>query len=260
MPAPDAIFAHLPGFALVLSRLSGLFIFAPLLSGQIVPRRFKAMIALAFALAVYPTIEHARTIPARIDLFDLGALMAGELLIGLSIGVLASIPLVAAQIAGVTMGQQMGLGLAQVYNPAADFEGEVLSQVLFFVALALYLLAGGLEALFGTLVSTFHRVPIGGIGLADAPLDLLTGMVASGFAVALRLSMPVLAILMLESLALGFIMKTVPSMNIMTVGFPVRIMLGMLMVLSSIVITLEVLMGEAGAGLDALKEWALSLG
>jgi flagellar biosynthetic protein FliR len=254
-----SIIEHLPGFVLVLSRLTGVFIFAPLLSSPTLPRQVRALMAVGFAAAVYPSIAAfpgAGKVPTSLGLFDLVPLMASELLIGLSIGVLASIPLFTAQLSGVIMGQQMGLGLASVYNPAVDFEGDTLGQVLFFVALASYLVGGGLEAVFGALLSTFESIPFGGLGAGDTPLELLIGITSSGFALALRLALPVLLILMLESVAVGFIMKTVPSLNIMNIGFPIRILLGLFMVVSSMVITLEVLMSEIGADLALVREWA----
>lgn len=260
MPPIDALISHLPGFVLVLTRLTGLFIFAPLLSSPTIPRQVRVLLAASFAVAVYPAVAGGMGLPARLDLYDLVPLMAGELLIGLSIGVLASIPLFTAQLAGVVMGQQMGLGLASVYNPAVDFEGDTLGQVLFFVALASYLIAGGLEIVFGTLIATFGSVPIGGFTAGQAPLDVLLGITTSGFALALRVAMPVMVILLLESVALGFIMKTVPSINIMNVGFPIRILLGLFMVVSALVVTLEVLMAEIGADLEHLRQWAASLG
>lgn len=251
-----SIIEHLPGFVLVLSRLTGVFIFAPLLSSPTLPRQVRALMAVGFAAAVYPSIAAGGKVPTSLGLFDLVPLMASELLIGLSIGVLASIPLFTAQLSGVIMGQQMGLGLASVYNPAVDFEGDTLGQVLFFVALASYLVGGGLEAVFGALLSTFESIPFGGLGAGDTPLELLIGITSSGFALALRLALPVLLILMLESVAVGFIMKTVPSLNIMNIGFPIRILLGLFMVVSSMVITLEVLMSEIGADLALVREWA----
>ncbi len=250
------ILEHFPGFALVLSRLTGLFIFAPLLSSPALPRKVRALLAIGFAAAVYPSVAAVGSIPARLDLFDLAPMMASELLIGLSIGVLASIPLFTAQLSGVIMGQQMGLGLASVYNPAADFEGDSLGQILFFAAFASYLAAGGLDAVFGALITTFRTIPFGGLSANDTPLDLLVSITSSGFALALRLALPVLLILLLESVAAGFIMKTVPSLNIMNIGFPVRILLGLFMVVSSIVITLEVLMHDIGRDLEEIKAWA----
>jgi flagellar biosynthetic protein FliR len=260
MPITDALIPHLPAFALILSRLTGLFVFAPLLSSAMVPRQIKVLLAFGLALAVYPVIDHSTTLPPGLDLFGLLPLMAGELAIGLSIGVLAAIPLMTAQLAGLIMGQQMGMGLAAVYNPSIDIEGDIIGQILFFVAMASYLVAGGLELVYGTLLGTFRNVPIGAFALSQTPVDVLVGVVHSGFDAALRIAMPVLLILTLETVAAGLIMKTVPSLNIMNIGFPVRILLGMLMIIASLAFTIEILMGNVDEDLTRIAEWARSLG
>lgn len=258
MPILDAILVHVPAFALVLARLSGLFIFAPLISSVAMQARFKVLLTLALALVIYPTIDHAGA-PARLDFFELGPLMAAELLIGAGIGIVAAVPLMTAQLAGVIMGQQMGLGLASVLNPTVDIEGDSLGQMLFFAALAAFLSCGGMETLFDTLVRTFGRVPLGGFPLAAAPLELLVGVVGSSFEVILRVALPVLAILLLENVAVGFIMKSVPSLNISSFGFPVRILLGLLVVVSGLAVMIDVTLSEMATQLEAVRAWVGSL-
>jgi flagellar biosynthesis protein FliR len=186
-------------------------------------------------------------------------MMATELAIGAVIGIVAAIPLMTAQMAGLVMGQQMGLGLASVFNPSIEIEGDNIGQMLFFVAISGFLMAGGLEVLFGALVSTFARVPLGGFVFTEAPLELLVGVLTSGFEIALRVAMPVLVILFMENLAMGFIMKTVPSLNIMTFGFPIKIIGGLIIVIASLVVMIEVLMSQIVIDLELIQEWAWSL-
>lgn len=260
MPITDAIVHHLPAFALVLARLSGLFLLAPLLSSAVLPVRFKALLAVGLTAAVYPTLDHAAWLPERIDFPALAPMLARELLIGVAIGAIAMVPLATAQLAGLVMGQQMGLGLAQVLNPSVDIEGDNLGQILFFGALGAFLSAGGMEVLFSTLWGTFHRVPPGAIGLDIAPVALLTGVIHSGFEIAMRIAMPVLLILTLESAAVGFIAKSVPALNITAVGFPIRIVLGLLVVACGVHLLMEVLSGAMVDDLVRLERWGEGLG
>lgn len=259
MPSFDAILPHLPGFVLALTRITGLFLFLPMLSGAMVPRKVIALFALALAAVVYPTISHASTVPARMDIFALAPMMVSELAIGAVIGIVAAIPLMTAQMAGLIMGQQMGLGLASVFNPSIEIEGDNIGQMLFYVAISGFLIAGGLEVLFGALISTFARVPLGEFVFTEAPLALMVGVLKSGFEVSLRVAMPVLVILFMENLAMGFIMKTVPSLNIMTFGFPIKIIGGLIIVIASLVVMIEVLMAQLAIDMDLIQEWALSL-
>lgn len=254
----ESILPHLPGFLLVLTRFTGLFLFTPLLSPTLIPRQVLVLFAAAMALAVYPTINHQASLPPRLDLFSLAPMMASEILIGAAIGLLASIPLITAQLAGLIMGQQMGLGLATVFNPAVNIEGDNLGQLLFTIAIAAFLVSGGLESLFSTLVSTFATVPIGGLALAGAPLAMLVDLLSTGFEVALRVSMPILVILFMENIATGFIMKTIPALNIMAFGFPIKILAGLAVIIGALTLMSETLVGAMSLDLESIREWALA--
>ncbi|HBS29555.1 MAG TPA: hypothetical protein DEB06_08925 [Phycisphaerales bacterium] len=254
----EPILAHAPAFILVLTRLSGLLLFIPLLSASMVPTQVKVMLTLALGAAVYPAVGPP-AVPLSADLYDLAPLMGGEILIGASIGILATVPLVTAQLAGLIMGQQMGLGLAQVFNPSVDIEGDNIGQILFFAAMSAFLVAGGLEMLYQSLVHTFSIVPLGAFRARSAPLELLTGLVGAGFSVALRVSMPVLLILALENLATGFISKTVPSLNIMVFGFPVRVLLGLVIVMLGVGAMLGALMSGITEDMARIESWVWSL-
>jgi flagellar biosynthetic protein FliR len=248
--AIESILPHLPAFAVVLSRLSGLFLFSPLLSSPAIPFQIKAVLLLAMTICVYPTVDHSAMLDVPFELKTLAPVMASELLIGAIIGLLAALPLHALQLSGLLVGQQIGLGMAQLMNPAMDIEGDSLGQMLFMLGLALFIGMGGIELLFGGLVHTFAAVPTGGFGIADAPLDTLVAMLGSGFDLALRLAMPVLAIIFVENAVMGFVMKTMPTLNIMSFGFPIRIILGGI----TLILCIGAMSGAAIDDLDATME------
>lgn len=256
------IMDHAPGFVVVVARIAGLMLFAPILSSRSIPRFARVLTALALAAAVYPvvfgTLGTAGWGSRPLDLFALAPMLAGEAMIGASIGLMASMPMMAVQLAGLTMGQQIGLGMAQVVDPTSGIEGNELGQVLFVVALSAYLLLGGVEVVFGSLVHTFHTVPV---ALAEAhrpPVGIIVGMLTSAFDLAARVSMPILAIIFVENIAMGFIMKTIPALNIMSFGFPVRIVLGLGVLIAALPMTSEVMWSGIEAALGEVESWAIT--
>ncbi len=259
MPAYETIMVHLPLFAVVLARLVGLFLFAPVLSSALLPGRYRALLVFMLALGVYPTLNLSPVVALELSLVSLAPILAAEVLIGVVIGIFALMPLVAVQIAGVATGQQMGLGLGQVVNPAADIEADQLGQILFMAALAMFIYLGGLDLMFGTVIETFKHVPPGGWGLDRTPLDLLTGLLSSAFVMAVRIALPVLVMLLLESLSLGFLMKTVPSINIMTVGFPIRLLLGLFVLLASLGFAFQIVEEDLHHSADVITRWTGSI-
>ncbi|MCA9293677.1 MAG: flagellar biosynthetic protein FliR [Phycisphaerales bacterium] len=253
------ILPHVTPFAAILARVAGLFLFTPILSSVLLPIPVRAMVVVMLTAALYPMADVSQLLDARLDVMELAPLMATESLIGLSLGLLASVPLMLVQVAGVVMGQQMGLSLGQAFNPALDIEAENIGQFLFFMGIASFLAMGGLEIVFSALVTTFTLVPAGAFALNEAPLDVLTGLLESGMDLALRVSLPVLAIIFVETVAVGVLMKTVPGLNILSFGFPIRILAGLAAFIAGLTMISVALENEITVALDAMQDWAWSL-
>ena len=251
----DAIMPHVVPWALVLSRLGGLFLLAPMLSSEMIPRQARLFLLLSLTAVVYPLVDVSDHIGASIDLYSLAPMVAGELLIGGALGLFALIPLVSVQLGGLLMGQQMGLGIAQIVNPATNIEGDNVGQILFMMTMAAFILIGGLELLVGGVVHSFQGVPLGGLAADRAPLDLTVGLLGAGFELAVRVAMPVLLIIFLENIAVGFLMKTVPSLNIMNFGFPLRIILGLFVLTASLGFIADTIGQGLGDAVDAMTGW-----
>ena len=247
---------HAAGFAMVLARLSGLFIFGPLLSSVAIPMRIKALFVAAMACAVYPVVSAESFVPPSPDLFSIAGAFVMEVGIGVVIGVLAAVPLLAMEMAGVLIGQQMGLGLARVFNPEVDFDTDLVGQLLFYIAAGAFLAAGGIETMFGSVVETFRLVPPGGFHPSSTPLDLLLGIVAGGYELAWRVAAPVTAMIMLMFISMGVIGKTMPQINIMSVGFTAKVLGGLTVLTASVYAAHGAVLDHVTASLRAVVRWA----
>ncbi|GJM19094.1 MAG: flagellar biosynthetic protein FliR [Phycisphaeraceae bacterium] len=256
----EPVLAHAAPFILVVFRLLGLFVLTPLLSSANVPRMVRVMIALSFAAAVYPTMPPPAGGPMDLDLVELLPLMLTEVMIGSTIGLIASIPLIALQMGGYFMGYQMGLALAQAYNPELDTQSGVLGQLLFYLGMAAFVALGGLDAVFMALLDTFETLPSGVFASDVMPLELLVAILTSSFEFALRIASPVMGVIVMILVALGFMMKTMPQINVMSVGFAAKILAGLLTLSAMIFIIDEVSVDEMRKAIDAILNWAQTLG
>lgn len=251
------ILDHVPPAMLVVFRFTGLTIYGPVFGSPTIPVRVKVMLSVLLGIAVYPLITHVHPAqaPLQLDLWSLGPMVAAELLIGLIIGYVASLPMTAVQTGGLIMGQQMGLGFARFFNPAVDDEADIVGQLLFFMALAGFLMIGGHEAMVLAVMHSFDHVPLGGFAPDISVLDLIAGLLLSAFELALRVAAPLLAIIFLESIAMGFVSKTVPQLNILSLGFPLRILAGFAIVALGLVVIDEVVMEWTDELFRILFDW-----
>ncbi|MBY0308533.1 MAG: flagellar biosynthetic protein FliR, partial [Phycisphaerales bacterium] len=228
------------------------------LTGVAIPARVKVLLCFVMAAALFGLVRP--TIPVSLpgDAFSFAALAVSEVAVGVVIGLLALLPVVAVQLGGVIMGQQMGLSLATVYDPSTENESEVTSELLLQGAMIIFILFGGLETLFLSVARSFAGVPVGGAvwsEQAPAAMRLVAGLLGTGFELALRVSTPVLGIIFVETLATGMVMKTMPQMNIMSIGFGLKVLLG----LGALVLALHAIDDAVGEHLTAaghaLLDW-----
>ncbi len=239
----EPLLPHLPAWALVLFRLTGIFLFAPMLGSRIIPMRLKALLALGLSFCVYPSLLAANSpsaalitplIDSGLSLWTMAGAVAMELAIGLAIGYAASLPMIGMQLGGQVVDQQMGLGLAGVMNPEFGEESGIVSEFYFLLAVHIFVILGGHRVLFDTLVGSFSHIPPGGFRPDSHLVTFLLGLLQVAFELGLRIAAPLLCLIFAETVAMGFIARTVPQMNIMSVGFAVRILMGAFLLMMAI--------------------------
>jgi flagellar biosynthetic protein FliR len=258
------ILEHVPAAMLVIFRIGGLMIFGPLLSSVIIPLRVKLFLSLILGLAVYPTVSAQVPVdlPATLDLWSMGPMVFTEVLIGAAIGFMATLPLVSVQVGGLMMGQQMGLGFATIFNPAAGVDENIIGQTLFLMTMAGFVMIGGLESLVLAVLNSFEHMPPPALGVFSDDLGMLSiivGLLSAAFELALRVAAPLLALIFLQTVAMGFIAKTVPQINILSFGFPIRILAGLGIIVVGLAILDEVVMDLIDDTLALIFDWTGSL-
>ena len=229
---------HVIPWSLVFSRVLGLMLLLPMMSGGSIPVRYRVLMAAMFAVCAYAMPEVRASASIDVGMIELGGLLLREMTIGMGIGAIAGLPFVAIEIAGHIMGYQMGFALAQAFNPELEINLNSIGSMLFLITLTIFAGIGGLDALFVALLETFERVPVGAVDPSQSPAETLINVLTAGTEVALSIAMPVLAVVMLLLISIGFVMKTMPQINIMTVGFSLKIM-GGTMILAVAIFTIE---------------------
>ncbi len=218
----------LPAFALVLARVAGIIFSVPMLASSLIPRNIMALLVAAISLMVFPAV--LPLLPTSLTIGQALAGLVGEFLIGELLGLGAGLIFYAAQVAGQIVSHQAGLSLGQVFNPMFDEETNILDQVWFFSVMALFFALRGHIAVVEVLLASFKSIPpmtmLADPALGDFTVNILTGV----FNIAMRLAGPTVLALLLTSLVLGFLTRTMPQMNILTVGFSLKIGIALLMV------------------------------
>ncbi|MBI3795146.1 MAG: flagellar type III secretion system protein FliR [Nitrospinae bacterium] len=245
---------HLMTFMLVFIRLGGLIFTMPVFGASTIPTQMKVGLAglvafVVFSVAKIPTVDV--TMPMGKYIYLLG----GEVMIGLIIGFASQFLFNAVEFAGDLVGIQIGFGIVNVLDPTTSSQIGITSQFLNTLALLVFLAINGHHWFIMAAVKSFDVLPLMGFAPHAGLTDLFISLTAQVMVLAIKLSAPVVATILLLNIGLGLIARTVPQMNVFIVGFPLQISLGLFILGMSMPTFYEILRHYFGA----FPETALSI-
>lgn len=215
---------------LIFARVGGLFLTGPILSARQIPMPVKGWLAMMMALILL----EGRAIGLPADITTPGLFVAAlvvETMVGYAIGLVANLVFAGVQTAGQLMDMQLGFGIVNVLDPQSGIQLPLLGNFLYIVSLMIYLAINGHHYLISAIYQSYDILPILTIQLNHGFLEFFSHLIAEMFILAIKISAPLVAALFIADVALGFMSRTVPQMNIFVVGLPVKIAGGLVMIL-----------------------------
>jgi flagellar biosynthetic protein FliR len=219
-------------FLLVLARISSALVAMPLFGAKGVPPQAKIGLALLLSLIVLPL--HARPIDGiPTNLLAFASILGSEVLVGLCLGVLTGLIVQGLAMGAAIVGIQMGFGLGELFDPLTGAQTDTMSQFYWMLVTLVFFAVNGHQLVVLGLLRTFEVVPAGSADITLLAGDRFVPFVVALFGFAVRVAMPVMGALLLTDLALGLVARTVPQMNILVEGFPVKAAVGVLVLVAS---------------------------
>ena len=214
-------------FSLVLVRVGSLIGTMPLFGEQLVPMRVKAGLSLVIAILLFPVVSSF--VPPVPDSFlPLFFMMFSEALIGAALGFTARLIFAAAQLAGEVMGMQIGFSVANVIDPVSRAHISLIGQVQYVFAILIFLLTNAHHVFFSAIADSFQIAPSLFFHSSADWLGFFVSLTRNMFILAVKLSIPVIAVVFLSNIGLGIVARTVPQINVFIVGFPLHIAIGLI--------------------------------
>lgn len=213
-------------FLFVLARVGGLVLATPALGARSAPRYARILLAVAIALMVTPVFWETAPPPPQ-HAMQMLVPLGREAVLGLVMGLSLAILIAGIKAAGQVVGQMSGMSLAQVIDPETGAQSAILGQLFSLIATAVFLITGGHRQLIAALLDTFRWMPPGRVGFSTGLVTTLTEVVGHSFLLAIRVAAPVLVALLLSTLVLGLIGRTLPQLNVLAVGLGLNSMIAM---------------------------------
>lgn len=214
-------------FLLVLTRIGGLVLVAPIFGPRTAPMQARAFLVVALAAIVSPLHWESGPDPPG-NLVVLVIMLGREAALGLGLGMAVTIFFTGMQLAGNIMGQMSGMQLADAFDPTYDATVPVFGQLLDIIAVAVFIATSGHRKVIGALLDTFHWRPPGGDDFPTSIVEALVTVATESFLVGIRAAAPVMISLLLAVLILGLISRTLPQLNVFVIGFNINAFVALL--------------------------------
>jgi flagellar biosynthetic protein FliR len=211
-------------FGLVLARTAALIVAAPLLGFGTGFAGYR--LALVFLLSVTLFVAHD-PLPVEVEPIAYAVLLLREVVIGVFLGFLLQLVLLAVRVGGEMVGQEMGFLVARQVDPQGGAPSSIVSnmyEILFLLAL---LAVDGHHWLMRALDDSLTRAPIGELSLGLGFAPALQTMLGEMFAAGVVFAAPVLVILVMTSILIGLLARAVPTLNVLEIGFSLRVVVAL---------------------------------
>ncbi|MFT3931521.1 MAG: flagellar biosynthetic protein FliR [Spongiibacteraceae bacterium] len=235
-----------------LMRISGFCMVAPIFGAAMVPPRVRLLFSLLLTMMIAPSLHNLPT-PDFISPLSV-VLVAQQLLIGIGLAYFLQMLMQAFVAFGQIVAMQMGLGFASMNDPINGVSVTSVSQFYLLMVTLLFLAINGHLVMIDVLIESFRTLPVGA-DIGGARLHTLVGWASWMFSAALLMALPAVTALLIINCALGVITRAAPQLNIFAIGFPLMLVLGMLVLWASMASALPNFERYSREALEAMRLW-----
>ncbi len=217
--------AHLTLFSLILMRMSGFILLNPILGRKNIPMTVKAGLVMALTLCVYSF--SAAEVPAVDNTIVYGVLLLKEFAVGYVVGFVTELFFMVLTFAGFIIDFQMGLSMANVYDPQSNSQIPVTGSIFQAYFMLLFFAVDGHLALMKILLTSAEIIPYGGILVTQNIGMRIVEIFVECMEMSVKFAMPILAAEFLVEMGVGILNKAVPQISIFIINIQLKIIVGL---------------------------------
>lgn len=246
-------------FILIMLRCSGLFILAPIFGHKSVPKPIKVGLLILLSMILSSAVS-LPSVPLATSFIGLAGLAIKELLVGVIIGLMFRLVFIAVMTAGSLAGYQIGMAIVTLYDANVSGQVGIIGRLWYLLAILIFLAIDGHHLILSSFADSYIVIPPGAVALDGSLGLMMIKYTAYVWVLALKIGAPVMITLFLTDLALGTIARTMPTMNVFFVGFPIKIGLGMIVIAMSLPVFSYILERAVGYLNNELRTVFLAMG
>jgi flagellar biosynthetic protein FliR len=212
--------------AVLLVRPGVVVALAPTFGGLYTTSRTKIGLTVLLAIGLLPSVA----VPPAINAAELAGFIAREMAIGLALGLTVRALVGGVEFAGHLSGFQMGLMYAGTIDPSSGAKHTVVTTMFNMLAVLTLFAIDGHHTILRALTNSYAGLPVGDGGVNASLVTSVRDTLALVFVTAVRLAAPMVVVLLIVEIVIGFISRITPALSFMVIGYPIRIVVGLFII------------------------------
>lgn len=237
---------------LITIRMFCFFIVVPVFFPNGTPNTAKVGLTLIMAYILVPGIDYSgiNTINNNMPFF---INCMNEAVAGLTLGFITNLCFMSVRVAGNLMDFQIGFSMMTMFDPNSGSNTTLMERLLYWFSIVVFFIVDGHHMLIKSLMESFSIIKLGTFFLSQDSINLIIRVFIEYFGLALKIAIPIVLIILITDLTLGLIARTVPQLNVMILGLPIKILIGLAAFSFALPIFLKVIENSFYGIPDAIK-------
>jgi type III secretion protein T len=231
---------------IAMARIGGAFAICPALTESMIPGIARRAFVLGVSVLAIPPIM-SQMPPGEPNLFMFALVAAKEAFLGFMIGFFAAIPFWFVENVGNFIDNQRGATMGEVYSPLNGAQVSTFGMFFSQIASTLFFVGGAIFVFIGALYTSYSVWPVFSEGILmakETPLVIL-GSFDDMLRTTVIISAPVIMVMFLATVGLGFVNRTAPQLNVFFLSMPIKSALGIAFLIVYLPFVMDMLMYTA---------------
>lgn len=221
----------------VLFRITSFFLATSIIFPNGTPQLFKICFSLMLSIMISLNIDISIPIENFYDLIKYGSF---ETINGLILGYIVNMCFYSLKMAGKLIDNQLGLSMASTYDPNTKTQATVVENLMYFIGVVAFFSINAHHILISSMQNSFSIIPVG-YSILDYNFSYILDVFLQYFIMGIKISIPMLVVLIMTDLITGIISRSISGLNVMIIGMPLKILVGILFFMSSLPFLLNVI-------------------
>lgn len=216
-------------FFIISIRVIAMMISSPIFSLRQIPSLIKVGLSLiiAYIISSFPSVGK---VIVPVNLIELFLVCGKEIIVGLSLGFIATLVFNAIRSSAQIMDFSIGFSMAQYYDPSTSGNSTPLERFFNWFSIVIFLIFNFHHIILSAIIKSFEVIPAGNVVISNASINIIFEVFYKSFFIAIQLAAPIIIVLFITDFTMGLISRTVPQIHVFILGMPIKILLGLLVV------------------------------